>query len=87
MARTDRTGAGRDSGTFLALGALVFAAVGLLFLVGLVMPQVLGIAAVLASLMLFGAFHYLVWGWWFTANPADQDEAAKERDPSWPPTE
>jgi hypothetical protein len=83
MTQRRGTGIGRDAGTFLALAALLVAAVFLLFLVALVMPHVVGIAAVLACLLFFVAFHYVIWGWWLSATlPKEDDHADK---PRWQP--
>ena len=82
MRNTRDARAGRDSGTFLALAALLVAAIGLLFLVALVIPQVIGIAVVLACLVLFVTFHYVVWGWWLSGRIVDDTEKHATR---WQP--
>jgi hypothetical protein len=58
------TPAERDAATWVALTGLVVIAVGLVGLMALVAPHVLGIVLILGGFLGFGAFHYLVWGWW-----------------------
>jgi len=61
--------------TFLALIALTGVALGLLLLSAIVLPQTLGIVAVVCGFFFFGAFHYLVWGWWLPKwLPKDEDD-------------
>lgn len=64
----------KNSGTFLALIGLVVIAFGLLGLAALVMPQVLGLLLVVSGFLFFGVFHYLLWGWWFTADSQPDDD-------------
>ena len=67
----------RDTGTLLALTALLILAVGLLVLVGLVLPQVLGIVLVVFGFLFVCVFHYVVWGWWLSnARTPRDDETA-----------
>ncbi len=67
----------RNAGTMVALCGLVLLSLGMIAFMALVLPQVLGVAIVVG--MFFGAvaFHYLVWGWWMSA----------QRPPDEPPTE
>jgi hypothetical protein len=60
--------------TLLAFMALVAAGLGLLFLSALVLPQLFGLAVVVAGFFLFVAFHYVVWGWWVSKLPGEDDE-------------
>lgn len=53
-----------DIRTLIALLVLLAIAGLLLFLVAIVLPQVLGIVIVIGGMGMFGAAHYLVWGWW-----------------------
>ena len=54
----------RDTATWGALFGLLTVAVGLLGLMAIVAPHVFGIVLIGVGLLGFGAFHYLVWGWW-----------------------
>ncbi len=67
----------RNMGTMVALCGLVFLSLGLIALMALVLPQVLGVAIVVGMFSGAVAFHYLVWGWWMSA----------QRPPDEPPTE
>jgi hypothetical protein len=84
MTNRRRSDAGSDAGTFLALAALIVAAVGLLLLTALVMPSVVGIVGVVVAFVLFAAFHYLVWGWWLSRR-LPPDESIEKSRPRWPP--
>jgi len=42
----------------------MFLAVGFLALTAMVIPAAFGFLAVLLGLFLFGALHYVLWGWW-----------------------
>lgn len=53
-----------DQRTLMALVMLVFCSLSLLLLVGLVIPGLLAVVLVLGGMILFGATHYVVWGWW-----------------------
>ena len=66
----------RNTATLLAVLALILAALGLMFLVAMVMPQVLGLVVVAGGFVFFCAFHYVVWGWWLGSvlQPEDDDE-------------
>lgn len=57
---------GTNAATFLALGGLVIAGLGLLGLASLVLPQFMGILLVVALFIIPVSFHYLVWGWWLS---------------------
>lgn len=65
---------GKNSGTFLALFSLLVVAFALLGLAALVMPQILGLLLVVCGFLFFGVFHYLLWGWWFTADSRPDEE-------------
>lgn len=54
----------RNSGTFLALFALVLAGGGLVGLTALVLPSLVVFPLLLFALFCVGVFHYVVWGWW-----------------------
>ena len=62
--RMPQSPAERDAGTWGALFGLAVVVVGLLGLIALVTPHLLGIALVIAGLISFGSLHYLIWGWW-----------------------
>jgi hypothetical protein len=61
--------------TILALLGLLAAAGGLLGLTALVIPQALGLIAVVVGLFAYIAIHYLLWGWWMRPVPFTDDEA------------
>lgn len=52
----------RDLGTFLALFLLAGLGVGLLLLIGMVLPQALYLALIVVGFGLYFCLHYLVWG-------------------------
>ncbi len=54
----------RNLATYTALLGLMLMALGLLALSAMVLPQILGIVAVISGFVVFVAFHYLVWGHW-----------------------
>lgn len=54
----------RETATWVALIGLIVIAVSLIGLMAMVAPHVLGIVLILGGFLGFGAFHYLVWGWW-----------------------
>lgn len=54
----------RDVGTWIALFGLAVVAVCLLGLMAMVAPHLLGVFAILAGFLGFGALHYVLWGWW-----------------------
>jgi CHASE2 domain-containing sensor protein len=60
--------------TYLALIALVAFAGFLLALVAMVLPQAIGLIVVIGGMFFFGAFHYLVWGWWLTETPTEEED-------------
>lgn len=68
-----RPGGSTNTGTFLALFAILALAAGLLVLTAMVLPSVFGILAVVFGFFLFGVFHYVVWGWWL-GRPSDPEE-------------
>ncbi len=67
MPKSDSTSTARsDMATAIALLGLVIIALGLLGLMALVLPQVLGIVIVILIFVVPAALHYLVWGWWMS---------------------
>lgn len=70
----------RDAGTWVALISLIVVAVGLLGLVAMVAPHVLGIVLIVFAFVGFGALHYLVWGWWLGAALTKQPETESQSD-------
>lgn len=68
----------RDAGTWAALFGLVVVAVALLGLMAMVAPHLLGIVLILLGFLGFGAFHYLVWGWWLGATLSKPDSQPDE---------
>jgi hypothetical protein len=86
----DRSRGDRNAATFLALGALVLFVAFLIALASLVMPQILGLVAVVALFAAVVAFHYVVWGWWLgrmlkddpkpmTEDPANDSDRRPEK--------
>ena len=63
-----------NTGTALALVALLFVAAALLGLGALVMPQVFGFPAVVFGFLCVSALHYVLWGWWLKAKPLDEED-------------
>jgi hypothetical protein len=73
----------RDAGTWAALFGLFVVAVSLLGLMAMVAPHILGIALIVLAFLGFGAFHYLLWGWWLGATLSKPpDDAAPAPDKS-----
>ena len=68
-----------NSGTLLALAALMVPAVGLLALTAMIMPKAFGFLLVVLGLFLFVGLHYLVWGWWLGKRPLGGDEPTDDR--------
>lgn len=68
----------RNAGTYAALFGLLIAGLVLLFLTAIVLPQVLGIVIVLGLFLGFGAFHYVVWGWWLERMGKEESFALDE---------
>ena len=67
-----------NAGTILALFGLLVIAAGLLGLMALVLPQLLGIVLVVGGLFGMVFFHYVVWGWWLSQmKPDDLPEDPK----------
>ena len=54
----------RDGGTLLVLFGLLVLGGGLLGLMAMVAPQLLGVILIVGGFLGFGALHYLIWGWW-----------------------
>ena len=69
-----QSSADRNSGTFLALLALMFVGGGLLMLVAVVLPQALGLVVVVFGFFLMGLLHYVTWGWWLSRMHVEEDE-------------
>lgn len=67
----------RNFGTWLALVFLVVAALGLLGLVSLVLPQVRGLIFVLGGFCGMVCLHYFTWGRWLS-RMAEQQKALGE---------
>lgn len=65
----------RNSGTILALFALLAAFAGMIGLTAMVLPAALGFVAVIFGMFSFGVLHYLLWGWWL-GKPRQPDEDA-----------
>ena len=66
-----------NAGTLIALLGIIAIALGLLALIAMIMPGAFGFLAVLFGIFLFGALHYVLWGWWLAKPPGgDDDEAA-----------
>ena len=59
-------GSRSDAATAIALLGLVVLAAGLLGLMALVLPQLLGIVIVILIFAVPAALHYLAWGWWMS---------------------
>lgn len=73
---TSRT-ARSDAATAIALLGLIVLGAGLLGLMALVLPQLLGIVIVVLIFAVPAALHYLIWGWWMSQmrdEEADQEE-------------
>jgi len=62
-----------NSGTFLALFALLVVAAGLLALTAMVTPAVFGFLIVVFGFVFYGALHYVLWGWW-VGRSSDRDD-------------
>ena len=71
-------------GTWGVLFGLLIIAGGLLGLIAMVAPHVLGIVLVFAGFLLFGSLHYLIWGWWMRPLLEEQ-EAFERQSPVTPP--
>ncbi|MFO0918490.1 MAG: hypothetical protein U0872_09270 [Planctomycetaceae bacterium] len=76
-----RSPAEQDAGTWAAVFALAVVGLGLLGLAALVTPHLLGIMLVVGGFVGFGAFHYLVWGWWLGRRFSDEAASAKTEEP------
>lgn len=70
----------RNSGTLLALIALLAAGGGLIGLTALVLPAALGLVAVVFGFFCFGAFHYMLWGWWMPSRADRDDDTPEDHD-------
>ena len=69
-----------DSGTLLILLVLMFLAVGFLALTAMILPGAFGFLTVLLGLFLFGALHYVLWGWWL-GKPRKDGQQQSGNDP------
>lgn len=79
MPKPESTSTARsDAATAIALLGLVILALGLLGLMALVLPQVLGIVVVILIFAVPAALHYLVWGWWMSQLREQEVEAEDE---------
>lgn len=65
---------GKNTGTYLALLALLMVAGLLVGLSAMVLPQIFGLLLVVFGFFFFAAFHYLTWGWWMSRVPPAEDE-------------
>lgn len=74
----------RNTATYMALVGLLVVACGLMFLAILVIPNFAFLGLVVFALFFFGAFHYVVWGWWLgrpsAAHVEDTDPSAPHLD-------
>jgi hypothetical protein len=66
---------GRRRGRFLVP---LFALLAILFLLGAISVVSIGFTIVLAGILGFVTFHYLVWGWWLSKIIIDEDESPNE---------
>lgn len=53
----------RNVATFGALAGLLLAALGILALAALVIPDILNVLLVLAAFLIIGVIQYVLWGW------------------------
>lgn len=67
-----------DAPTILALIALIGAALGLIGLTALVLPQVGGLALVVGGFTILGMLQYLIWGRWMSREIRRDDQDASE---------
>ena len=71
------TAEARDFATFFALLCLRGGAVGLIFIVGMVLPQALYLLAVIGVFGVYFVLHYLVWGRLMSRMLQDEAEQAE----------
>jgi len=64
MTDADRSKREADQRTIVALMMVAAVAIGLLGVMALVLPHLLGVVLIVAGIGLFALFHYVVWGWW-----------------------
>lgn len=69
-----RRDASRNTGTLIALAALLAVGAGMLALMAIVLPKVVWVLAVVFGFFLVGLFHYVTWGWWLSRVPFEEDE-------------
>ena len=74
MSQSRRSDPERNAATLLALMGIAAAGAGLLLLAALVIPQILGLVLVAGGFLVLCALHYVVWGWWLSKRPGDEDE-------------
>ena len=80
MPKPDSTSTARsDMATAIALLGLVIIALGLLGLMALVLPQVLGVVIVILIFIVPAVLHYLVWGWWMSQVREQEIEVEDDR--------
>lgn len=75
MSDEDQSRNEADQRTLIALVLVMFCALLLLALMALVLPHLLGVVIVVGGMLLFGAGHYVVWGWWLPQFLKRQDES------------
>jgi hypothetical protein len=76
--RNSPSGSQSNAATAIALLGLLLISALLLGLMALVLPQVLGVLAVILIFALPAAIHYLVWGWWLSQACKREREAEGE---------
>lgn len=67
-----------DTRTFAALLMIIVIAHGLLGVMALVLPQLLGVVLVVGGIGWFAVMHYVVWGWWLSGYLKRQAERDSE---------
>ncbi len=72
--RPKSNAAAANAATFLGVFFLLGVVGALLALAAMVNPGILGILVVVFGMGFMMLFHYLVWGWWLTAQPSEEDE-------------
>jgi membrane protein YdbS with pleckstrin-like domain len=73
--RTSPDSAQSNAATAIALFGLLLVGGALLGLTVLVLPQIVGLVAVVGGLFVIPiAFHYLVWGWWMSQMKDDDPD-------------
>lgn len=72
--RPSKPPATSNGGTALALFALLAVAGSLVGLGMLIMPQLFYLPAVVFGFFCLGTIHYLLWGWWLSSIPPDEED-------------